>query len=213
MGKSVKNILTIVITAVIPSDLSSPRSYHSMSIGMTVRKVSISLPQDVYQAVLDSHPDLPLSQVITDLLKNALGITGQEMFGMTDGKTTISPELVDIIRAVVRQEIMVWQQEQTPEDKQPPSPVEKMKEERHVTEDTETYGLSPEKWYTQAEVRERLPASINPNTKKSKISKAVASGRLVSNGEKGLESRIHGQSAIEWLKTIIHDHPPDQQQE
>ena len=91
-----------------------------MSIGMTVRKVSISLPQDVYQAVLDSHPDLPLSQVITDLLKNALGITGPEMFGMTDGKTIISPELVDIIRAVVREEIMVWQQEQTPEDKQPP---------------------------------------------------------------------------------------------
>lgn len=184
-----------------------------MSIGMTVRKVSISLPQDVYQAVLDSHPDLPLSQVITDLLKNALGITGQEMFGMTDGKTTISPELVDIIRAVVREEIMVWQQEQTPEDKQPPSPVEKMEEERQVTEDIETYGLNPEKWYTQAEVRERLPASINPNTKKSKISKAVASGRLVSNGEKGLESRIQGQSAIEWLKTIIHDNPPDQQQE
>lgn len=183
-----------------------------MSIGMTVRKVSISLPQDVYQAIVDAHPNLPLSQAITDLIKNSLGISVRETFGMTAGKTTIPPELVDLIRAVVREEITSWQQDQIPPDEHPTHLKVKEEEETKVTDEIDMFGFNPEHWYTQAEVREKLPASINPNTKKSKISKAVATGRLVSNGKKGLESRIEGKSAIDWLMIVHQDYPSHQQQ-
>lgn len=172
---------------------------------MTVRKVSISLPPEIYQAVVANSPGLPLSQAITDLLKSALGLTPREMFSMTDGKTTIPPELVDVIRAVVREEINTWQQEQNLVDIQPAPHIDKVEVSNEALKDGQVFGFHPEQWYTQAEVRDRLPSTINENTKKSKISKAMASGRLVSNGKKSYESRILGKSAIEWLTKVHQD--------
>jgi len=169
---------------------------------MTVRKVSISLPQDTYQAVLKAYPNQPLSQAITELIKQALGLTACETFGMTNGKTEIPPELAENIRSIVREELEAVEQERSKKSHQT-IPLEVTRtEQQPVNNDSDYYGLIPEQWYTQAEIRQRLPDTINPNTKKSKISKAVASGKLVSNGGKGLESRILGKSAIEWLTGI-----------
>ena len=48
-----------------------------------------------------------------------------------------------------------------------------------------TIGLDPEGWYTQSEVKGYLNPTININTQKSMISKAVKARELQSNGEKG----------------------------
>jgi transcriptional regulator with AAA-type ATPase domain len=55
--------------------------------------------------------------------------------------------------------------------------------------------LDPEGWYSQNEVRRYLNPSINHNIQKGMISKAVVSGKIKTNGEKGkiVESRVHPQ--------------------
>jgi hypothetical protein len=176
---------------------------------MTVRKVSISLPPDIYQAVLKAYPNQPLSQAITELIKQALGLTVCETFGMTNGKTAIPPELAENIRYIVREELVAVEQQKN-KTTHNPIPLEVTRtEQKPVINDSDSFGLVPEQWYTQAEIRQRLPDTINPNTNKSKISKAVASGKLVSNGGKGLESRIQGSSAIEWLTAIYQENNPE----
>lgn len=61
-------------------------------------------------------------------------------------------------------------------------------------------GLDPEGWYAQYEVVVMLDPSIPLNTRKGWVSKAVSSGKLETNGEKGKECMIKGSSAIEWIK-------------
>ena len=175
---------------------------------MTVRKVSISLPQDIYQAVLKDYPNQPLSQAITELIKQALGLTACETFGMTNGKTAIPPELAENIRSIVREELVSLKNERSKPPHKPISLEVARTDQKPVNNDSDSFGLVSEQWYTQAEIRLRLPDTINPNTKKSKISKAVASGKLVSNGGKGLDSRIQGKSAIEWLTAIRQENNP-----
>jgi len=62
--------------------------------------------------------------------------------------------------------------------------------------------LDPEGWYSQNEVRGYLNPSINHNTQKGMISKAVASGKIETNGEKGKSCRVKGSSAIKWLESV-----------
>ena len=108
---NVKNVPTWFPTMVWPLGFCPHRYYYGMTIGMTVRKVSISIPQDTFQAVLKAYPNQPLSQAITELIKQALGLTSCETFGMTNGKTAIPPELAKNIRSIVREELEAVEQE------------------------------------------------------------------------------------------------------
>lgn len=63
-------------------------------------------------------------------------------------------------------------------------------------------GPDPERWYAQYEVVSMLDPKNPPNTRKGWVSKAVAGGKLETNGEKGKECRIKGSSAIKWLKEL-----------
>ncbi|QXO95560.1 ribbon-helix-helix domain-containing protein [Methanospirillum purgamenti] len=64
--------------------------------------------------------------------------------------------------------------------------------------------LNHNEWYRQKDVAEMLPDSMNINTRKSKVSKAVASGELKTNGKKGNECLIKGTSVIDWLKYLLN---------
>jgi len=60
--------------------------------------------------------------------------------------------------------------------------------------------LNPEEWYRQKDVVELMPTSININTRKAKVSKAVSSGELETNGKKGSECLIKRISIIKWIE-------------
>lgn len=60
--------------------------------------------------------------------------------------------------------------------------------------------LNPDEWYKQMQIVEIILPSIKLGTRKSKVSKAVSSGDLKTNGMKGKDCLIKGSSAIEWLK-------------
>jgi hypothetical protein len=60
--------------------------------------------------------------------------------------------------------------------------------------------IDPKLWYSQKVATGFLPESMNPNTKKSTISKAIATGKITTNGKTRLECRLWGESLIEWMK-------------
>ena len=62
--------------------------------------------------------------------------------------------------------------------------------------------LKPDEWYTQLQIRDKIDVKIPLNTRKGWVSKAVANGKLMTNGKKGKECRIKGSSAIEWINTL-----------
>ncbi|NLV27371.1 MAG: hypothetical protein GXY48_09435 [Methanomicrobiales archaeon] len=57
-------------------------------------------------------------------------------------------------------------------------------------------------WYRQVEVVEMMPSSMNINTRKAKVSKAVSSGELKTNNKKGSECLIKGSSITEWIQRL-----------
>ena len=62
--------------------------------------------------------------------------------------------------------------------------------------------IDHEKWYRHGEVVKMMPLSININTRKSMVSKALSRGELVTNGMRGNACLIQGISVIEWLNLI-----------
>jgi len=60
--------------------------------------------------------------------------------------------------------------------------------------------LNPEGWYRQKDIADMMPTSINENSRKSMVSKAVKNGELESNGMDKKKCLIKRLSAIEWLK-------------
>lgn len=81
-----------------------------------------------------------------------------------------------------------------------PEPIISMNEDHIFNSDPP---LNPEKWYRQKDVVEMLPESININTRKAKVSKAVSNGEIVTNGKKGSECLIKGSSVRVWLNKNI----------
>lgn len=63
--------------------------------------------------------------------------------------------------------------------------------------------IDHEKWHRHYEVVQMMPASININTRKSMVSKAVSRGELVTNGKRGNACLIQDSSAVKWLNHII----------
>jgi len=65
----------------------------------------------------------------------------------------------------------------------------------------ETENSEPE-WITQSEIVRMLPDSILLHTRKSKVSKAVASGKLITNGLVKYECRVQKKSAEAWIAEV-----------
>lgn len=65
--------------------------------------------------------------------------------------------------------------------------------------------IDHEKWYRHVEVVKMMPSSINVNTRKAKVSKAISKGDLITNNKRGNELLILGPSIEKWLNTLFHD--------
>lgn len=65
--------------------------------------------------------------------------------------------------------------------------------------------IDHEKWYRHGDVVKMMPTSININTRKAKVSKAIANRALITNQKKGNELLILGSSIEKWLNTLFHD--------
>lgn len=159
-------------------------------------KLSISIPDDIYQAILNTIPKgTPFSQGLTALIRKALGLPDDPkipiMIGNTQSITSVTPEIQELLRTMVREEI------KTALSEQPTStPHEEIIEVPRETENSE-----PE-WITQSEIVRMLPDTILLHTRKSKVSKAVASGKLITNGLVKSECRVQRKSAKAWIAEV-----------
>jgi hypothetical protein len=54
-------------------------------------------------------------------------------------------------------------------------------------------------WYSIAEIRDMMPDAIPIGTKSSKVSRAIASRALATNGETRVRCRVRGDSLRVWL--------------
>lgn len=159
-------------------------------------KLSVSIPDDIYKAVLKSIPEgTPFSQGLTALIRKALELTDDPkhpiIIGNTTGITEVTPEIRILIQSIIREEVKVA----LDNHKAPEGNTEICPE----TREPENFN---EEWIAQSEIVRMLPDSILIHTRKSKVSKAVAAGKLVTNGLKKSECRIQRKSAEAWITEV-----------
>jgi hypothetical protein len=159
-------------------------------------KLSISITDDIYQAVLNTIPKgTPFSQGLTALLRIALGLPENPRFpiiiGSTSSNTEVSPEIQSLIRAMVKDEINAALHDHH---------IDTLPEEN--SEPPRQQEIETSEWLTQAEIVKMLPETILLHTRKSKVSKAVASGKLITNGLIKTECRVQKLSANAWITEV-----------
>jgi hypothetical protein len=159
-------------------------------------KLSVSIPDDIYKAVLNSIPEgTPFSQGLTALIRKALGLTDDPkhpiIMSNTIGITEVTPEIRMLLQSIVREEIKAaLDNKKTPEDDKEIEPIPR--EQDNIDNE----------WITQSEIVKMLPNTILIHTRKSKVSKAVAAGKLVTNGLRKSECRIQRKSAEAWITEV-----------
>jgi len=159
-------------------------------------KLSVSLPDDIYKAVLSTIPEgPPFSQGLTALIRKALGLADDPqhpiVIGNTTGITEVTPEIRMLLQSMLREEIKTaLDNQKIPEDDIEicPSP----REQENINDE----------WISQSDIVRMLPDTILIHTRKSKVSKAVAAGKLVNNGMRKSECRIQKKSAEAWITEV-----------
>lgn len=159
-------------------------------------KLSVSIPDDIYQAILSTIPaGIPFSQGLTALIRKGLGLPEDPkipvIIGNTQSITQVTPEIQIILKTMVREEIKIALSEQqilTPHVEEIETPREKENSEFE--------------WITQSDIVRMLPDTILLHTRKSKVSKAVAAGKLITNGLIKSECRVQRKSAEAWISEV-----------
>ncbi len=59
--------------------------------------------------------------------------------------------------------------------------------------------IDPDGWYSITEIRDMMPDTIPTGTKSSRVSRAIAGGDLITNGESRVKCRVSGDSLRVWL--------------
>ena len=159
-------------------------------------KLSVSIPDDIYKAVLNSIPEgTPFSQGLTALIRKALGLTDDPkhpiIIGNTTSITEVTPEIRMMIQSMIREEVKVA----LDNHKAPAGNTE-------ISPETREPEIINNEWITQTEIVKMLPDTILIHTRKSKVSKAVAAGKLVTNGLRKSECRVQKKSAEAWITEV-----------
>ena len=159
-------------------------------------KLSVSIPDDIYKAVLNSIPEgTPFSQGLTALIRKALGLTDDPkhpiIIGNTTSITEVTPEIRMLIQAMIREEVKVaLNNHKAPEGN------------TEICPETRKPENLDDEWITQSDIVRMLPDIILLHTRKSKVSKAVAAGKLVTNGLRKSECRVQKKSAEAWITEV-----------
>ena len=200
-------------------------------------KLSVSIPDDIYQAILNTIPEgTPFSQGLTALIRKALNIPEDPrlpvVIGNTKSITEVTPEIHDYILELVRSEIYrinlmssttIINSSSGENDIEVPIPSEETQSNEFNKQNFETPVQNQEEspnellnpsigqiieseepeWITQSDIVKMLPESILLITRKGKVSKAVASGKMITNGLAKTECRILRSSALKWIGEVI----------
>lgn len=172
-----------------------------------MKKLSITVPDNIVELVRQKFPGIPLSNAITDVLKIGLGLSEnptqtislRDFICPTENKIIIPPEIQEVFRLLIREEFSLLSHQDTLSDEttSSPSPDEDTKR-------TEPEGIIPDQWYHQSQLIPFFPDSIPISTRKSKLSKAISSGLIETNGRKRTECRVKGSSFREWMREVNH---------
>jgi len=154
-------------------------------------KISITLPSELIEEIKTLYPTTPLSAAITLLLERTIHGPADERVEPTHDLDPVTTSgLFDMIRSVIRDEMSRGNQAY-------PSPAVHSPKVEYSTEQ-----VDPDAWYTNGKAAEFLPARIPASTRRSRISKAVATGILETNGARHIHCAIAGHSLIAWLKDL-----------
>lgn len=179
-------------------------------------KYSISMTEELAREISDRYPDSPFSTAIAKLVRKGLDVDATiannttntpnttDTTNLTDATCITNPinptnptvqpvtpglaDIADMIRSIVQEEMSKFQ----------PGPV--IVEPTIVTEPVVVPAPESPEWLTNAEVVAMLPESLPRGTRSSRVSRAIASGKLPSNGLPGKECRIQRADAIAWIQ-------------
>ncbi|MGV8108277.1 hypothetical protein [Methanospirillum sp.] len=170
-------------------------------------KYSISMTEELAREISDRYPDSPFSTAIAKLVRKGLDVDATivtDTTNLTDATCITNPinptiptvqpvtpglaDIADMIRSIVQEEMRKFQ----------PGPV--IVEPTIVTEPVVVPAPESPEWLTNAEVVAMLPESLPRGTRSSRVSRAIASGKLPSNGLSGKECRIQRADAIAWIQ-------------
>ena len=174
------------------------------------------MTEDLAREIADRYPDSPFSTAIAKLVRKGLDIDSADTTDATNAtyltKDTHLPdatcitnptnpthpllqpvtpgltEIADMIRSIVQEEMSKLQ------------PVPVIVEPTIVTEPVVIPNTESHEWLTSAEVVAMLPEDLPRGTRSSRVSRAISSGKLPSNGLPGKECRIQRADAIAWIQ-------------
>ncbi|PWR75358.1 hypothetical protein ACKUB1_09695 [Methanospirillum stamsii] len=150
-----------------------------------MKKISITLPEELINAVTAVHPEAPLSKAIALELQKSLQADPAPSILTTHQEQTaptLTPDLINQIRDMVREEMRVTPTSGTTEPTIVTDPI-------IIQSDSE--------WLTNGDVAAMLPADIPIGTRSSRVSRAVSKKLLIT--KPGNSKQISRESALAWV--------------
>ncbi len=216
--------------------LSGSTAYFQKEVP-TMVKLSVSIPDDIYQEILNTIPEnTPFSQGLTALIRRGLGLPEDPkipiVIGRTDSITEVTPEIQKCILEIVRAEILRIshlsnstinnsldiensketniQTENKLSIEHYPSAIElatcsqeEIAQEEIINSSNPVIETGDSEWIKQSDIVNMLPETMLLLTRKGKVSKAVASGKMITNGLSKTDCRILRSSAQQWVSEVI----------
>lgn len=149
-------------------------------------KFSISLPEDLVEAVSLRYPDSPFSTAIAKILRKGLE-SEPHPSSIVSGSSHI--EITEMVRNIVIEELekvnVIGDPDVDSEPIEIAFPI--------FVQDCE--------WLTSAQVGALLPDSLPRGTKNSEVCRAIASGDLETNGLDTRARRILRSSVLAWIES------------
>ena len=169
-----------------------------------IKKYSLSLPSEIVDEISTEYPDVPLSRIVAKLIRAGLDSTKTPL-SQTSSPTvptgiTDTTELTEMIRSIVRAEIT-----QTAPVSHPvviTEPVVIQNQHIPVPAQSQKEYYDPSEWLTNNDIYLMIADRYSRSTGTGKISRAVAKGKLISNGKTRQEMRITRASALAWINSI-----------
>ena len=167
-------------------------------------KYSISLTDELAKEISDRYPDSKFSTAIAKLVRKGLDVDTANPANPTNTTNSPNPTLVptspspidiaNMVRELVQEELR---------NHIPPAPIpvsEPVIVSNPVVVQDPIIHESDNDWLTNSEVVSLLPESLPRGTKSARVSRAISSGKLKSNGKSGTRCRIRRIDAIAWVQ-------------
>ena len=158
-------------------------------------KFSISLTDELAKEISDRYPDSPFSVAIAKLVRRGLDAdTTNPTIPTSPTPAIVTPgpdEIATMIRAVVQDEISKIQV---------PAVVVESQEVADPVVVSNPAPVNGHEWLTSSEVAELLPATMPRGTRTARVSRAISSGKLQTNGLQGSARRVSRTAALAWVQ-------------